>query len=140
MSKTKSKKRRTQPSRKQQNSHAAAAVQQERGGLLTAVIIVIILHGILFTGLAYYDLSNNGLVVRSLYLPLLFISSIADVIAGVALWNWKRWGFQLYVAAALIMATSALMNTGSIMVLFASVLPPIVVAYVYLPKQHLFDS
>jgi hypothetical protein len=118
---------------------APAAPTRQRTALITAVIVLIFLHGALFTLLAWSDLRTNGIEVRSLYLPLLFITSAADVIAAIALWYWKRWGFQLYVAATLVLATSALMNTGSILVLFASVLPAIIAAYIFLPKQHLFD-
>lgn len=120
-------------------AQAPAHAHRERGGLLTAAIIIIVLHGILLTLLAYYDLTSNGLVVKSLYLPVLFITSVADVIGGVAMWFWKKWGFQLYIGATLVAATSALMNTGSMLVVFASVLPLIIVAYIVLPKQKLFD-
>lgn len=119
-----------------QNSKGA---HRDRTPLLTAVIVLIILHGALFTLLAWSDLNTNGVDERSLYMPLLFLTSAADIIAGAALWLWKGWGFQLYIAATLVMATSALMNTGSMLVLLASVLPAIIVAYIYLPKQHLFD-
>jgi cytochrome bd-type quinol oxidase subunit 1 len=117
----------------------AAPANRHRSGLITAVIILVLLHGVLFTLLAWSDLRTNGVEERSLYMPLLLITSVADVIAAVALWYWKNWGFQLYVASTLVMATSALMNTGSILVLFASILPAIIVAYIYLPKQRLFD-
>lgn len=145
MSKSKARKRPAHQPHGQANNKGTAvtappvAPSRTRTPLITAVIILIILHGALFTLLAWSDLNTNGLAVRSLYLPLLLITSVADIIAGVALWLWQRWGFQLYVAATLVMATSALMNTGSLLVLFASILPAIIVAYIFLPKQHLFD-
>ena len=118
---------------------ATSHSHRERGGLLTAAILFIVVHGIFITLVAYIDLTDNDLDVRSLYLPILFLTSALDVVGGVAMWFWKKWGFYLYIGASLVAATSALMNTGSILVLFAAILPPIIVAYVVLPKQHLFD-
>lgn len=123
-------------------SASAAATHnpnRTRGALVTGAIVLIILHGALFALLAWSDLQGNGVEERSLYMPILMITSALDVIAGIALWFWKRWGFQLYVGATLVMATSALMNTGSLLVLFASILPTIIVAYIFLPKQKYFD-
>lgn len=145
MSKSKTRKRPAhQPHGQSNNKGTAVAAppvtaSRTRTPLITAVIVLIFLHGALFTLLAWSDLRTNSIEVRSLYMPLLFITSVADVIAAVALWYWKRWGFQLYVAATLVMATAGLMNTGYILVLFASLLPAIIAAYIFLPKQHLFD-
>ncbi|GIK55592.1 MAG: hypothetical protein HND44_24060 [Chloroflexi bacterium] len=145
MSKSKTRKRPAHQPHGQANNKGTAvaalpaAASRTRTPLITAVIILIFLHGAFFTLLAWGDLRTNSIEVRSLYMPLLFITSVADVIAAVALWYWKRWGFQLYVAATLVMATAGLMNTGYILVLFASLLPAIIAAYIFLPKQHLFD-
>lgn len=143
MSKSKTRKRPAHQPHGQSGNHqkptAVAAPARERTSLITAVIVLIFLHGALFTLLAWSDMRTNGIEERTLYMPLLLITSVADVIAAVALWYWKRWGFQLYVAATLVMATAGLMNTGYILVLFASLLPAIIAAYIFLPKQHLFD-
>ncbi|HRQ42286.1 MAG TPA: hypothetical protein PLD25_30580 [Chloroflexota bacterium] len=143
MSKSKTRKRPAhQPHGQSGNNNKATAVvapTRQRTPLITAVIVLIFLHGALFTLLAWSDLRTNNIEVRSLYMPLLFITSVADVIAAAALWYWKRWGFQLYVASTLVMATAGLMNTGYILVLFASLMPAIIAAYIFLPKQHLFD-
>lgn len=120
-------------------SHAHAQAQQSRGWLLTLAIVLVIINGLLTTLVAYSDLTTNGLEVKSLYLPILMITSAAGFIGGMAMWFWKYWGFQLYIAASLVAATAALMNTGSMLVLFAGVLPPIIVAYIVLPKRNLFD-
>ncbi len=130
--------------RKKHNPHAknntkVSAVERERSIALTVVIILVIINHIVLAGLAYYDLTTNAVQVKSLYMPILYLTSVASVIAGVAMWLWKSWGFQLYIASTLVAATAAFLNTGYIMVLFASVLPPIIVAYIYLPLQKYFD-
>lgn len=144
MSKSKTHKRqkhqpraRNQQSATQKETHNHA--HRERGWLLTLAIVLVILNNVVTTVFAYYDLTINAIEVKSLYLPVLFITSIAGVIGGIGMWLWKRWGFYLYIAAALVSATAALMNTGYLMVLFAAILPPIIVAYIYLPKQKFFD-
>ncbi len=113
--------------------------RRERSILLTIAIILVILNHVVLATLAYYDLTNNLLQVKSLYMPILLLTSVASIVAGMAMWLWKSWGFQLYIASALVAATSAFLNTGYILVLFASVLPPIIVAYIYLPLQKYFD-
>ena len=132
--------------RKKHQPHARAAastsshhVKRERTTLLTVAIILVILNHIVLAALAYYDLTNNAVQAKSLYMPILLLTSVASIVAGVAMWLWKSWGFQLYIASALVAATSAFLNTGYILVLFASVLPPIIVAYIYLPLQKYFD-
>ena len=121
------------------NNTKVAAAERERGPALTIVIILVIINHIVLAGLAYYDLTTNAIEVKSLYMPILYLTSLASIIAGVAMWFWKSWGFQLYIASALVAATAAFLNTGYIMVLFASVLPPIIVAYIYVPRQKYFD-
>lgn len=112
---------------------------RERGIWLTVAIILVIVHHVILAALAYYDLTNNGIEAKSLYMPVLLLTSVASVIGGIAMWFWKRWGFQLYVASVLVAGTAALMNTGYLVVLGAVILPPIVVAYIYLPRQKFFD-
>jgi hypothetical protein len=115
------------------------APQRERTPLLTAIFILIMAHGALLAAAAYYDLTTSGIEVKSLYMPVLLLTSIADVIAGIAMWKWKWWGFQLYVASALVGATAAVMNTGALVVIMASLLPMAVAAYFIVPKQKLFE-
>ncbi len=130
-------------SRKKHQPHAqkaaSAPVKRERGTLLTIAIILVIINHVVLAAVAYYDLSNNVLQAKSLYMPILYLTSLTSIVAGLAMWFWKGWGFQLYVASALVAATAAFLNTGYIMVLFASVLPPVIVAYIYVPRQKYFD-
>ena len=139
MSKSKAQKRQSHQPRTQAHKGARVSGRRERGTLLSVLVIIIIIHGAVVALLAWNDMQTNDLGTSSLYLPVLMLTSAADVIAGIAIWTWKKWGFQLYIGATLVMATAALMNTGSILVLFATILPTMVVAYLFLPKQKLFD-
>lgn len=121
------------------SSETVHQAKRERGIWLTIAIILVIVHHIILAALAYYDLTTNGIEAESLYMPVLFLTSAASVIGGIAMWFWKHWGFQLYVASVLVAGTAALMNTGYLVVLGAVILPPIVVAYIYLPRQKFFD-
>ena len=121
------------------SSETAHHAKRERGIWLTIAIILVIVHHVILAGLAYYDLTTNGIEAKSLYMPVLLLTSAASIIGGIAMWFWKRWGFLLYVASALVAATAALMNTGYLMVLAAGILPPVIVAYIYLPRQKYFD-
>ena len=122
-----------------QQEAAAQQGSRERGTLLTIAIVLVIVNHLFLAGAALYDLRLFGNTVHSLFMPILLVASVASVIGGIAMWLWKKWGYYLYIGAALVVATALLLNTGSILMLFAGVLPPIIVAYIVQPKLPYFD-
>lgn len=118
---------------------AAQKGSRARGTLLTIAIVLVIVNHLFLAGAALYDLRLFGSTVHSLFIPILLVASVASVIGGIVMWLWKRWGYYLYIGAALVVATALLLNTGSILMLFAGVLPPIIVAYIVQPKLPYFD-
>ncbi len=118
---------------------AAKKAPKERGTLLTIAIILVIVNHLFLAGAALYDLRLYGNNVHSLFMPILLVASVASIIGGLAMWYWKKWGYYLYIGAALVVATALLLNTGSILMLFAGMLPPIIVAYIVQPKLKNFD-
>jgi uncharacterized membrane protein (DUF2068 family) len=67
----------------------------------------------------------------TLILALFGLASLAAVIAGVAMWFWKRWGLYLYVVATIILAVVTVLKTGSMIMLFGVLLPAIIVLYIF---------
>lgn len=113
--------------------------KKERGVLLTILLILVILNGTILT-LASWSFKNAaGEVTTPIILALFIISSIAHVIAGIALWDWKKWGLTLYFISAVLTGVLGLINTGSFIVLFGAIVPFAVVGYVVRMKWHLFE-
>ena len=102
--------------------------QPHRSTLQTIALVYVILHGFLFWLTAR---SMPGQEETTLILALFGLASLAAVIAGVAMWFWKRWGLYLYVVATIILAVVTVLKTGSMIMLFGVLLPAIIVLYIF---------
>jgi hypothetical protein len=122
-------------SKKKQATH-----QQPRGGLLTfAIILVIIINLILAAGIhslrgTLAPDANFGLIIAT------WAFALASVVAGIAMWFWKKWGISLYIISTIAIAVLAflifiLAGATSWGMLMGGVLPMIVVLYII--KPHL---
>lgn len=63
---------------------------------------------------------------------------MASVVAGIAMWFWKRWGIYLYVVATFTLGGTVLLKTGSLNMMFGAILPMIVVIYIFKPAYKYF--
>lgn len=120
------------------SSAAVAKAPPKRTAVMTAAIIYVIIHGLLWTAASWAtvrDLTGN----RPWYLGLLVVASIASIVAGVALWYWKRWGFYVYAASVVAVAVLTLLFTGSAFVMLGGLLPVALVAYALYPKLGAFS-
>ncbi|MCB0045308.1 MAG: hypothetical protein KDD92_07760 [Caldilineaceae bacterium] len=114
-----------------------AKKHRQRSTLLTVAIILVILHGIFMTVLYYSGMGGSG--SSPVALSLMVLASIADVIAGIALWGWKRWGIYLYAAATVLKAVIILIYSLSAITVFGVLVPAIVVLYIITPRLKDFD-
>ena len=118
--------------------------QQSRSGLLTfAIILVILVNLILAIGIQSLKGSlapdaNFGLII------LAWAFAWASVVAGIAMWYWKKWGIALYVVSTiaiailtfLIFSLAGVISWGIIM---GGVLPMIIVLYILKPYMQRFS-
>lgn len=102
---------------------------RERGGWLSAWLIIIILHGALMTFLVLDSLKQEYAPNRPFIIATLLIISIADVVAALAIWKWKKWGLYLYAAAIVVGIFIHLIITGSLLVVFYDVIPLAILGY-----------
>jgi len=109
----------------------------ERGTWLTIALIVVIVHNLFMT--VIYWTTPDDQVNRPLLLGIMVAASALSVVAGIAMWYWKRWGTYAYALAAVAGAVLALLLTGSLTMLFGAILPPIIVGYILRPKLQYFD-
>lgn len=111
----------------------------ERGCLLTGAIILVGISGILSLVTIF---GENGFVTTGI--PTWFIAAaaaaaIADIIAAIGLWGWKKWAYYLYLGATLVSIVLGLLATGSALFAFSRIIPFAIVGYIILPKWKFFD-
>ncbi len=114
------------------STHAEAA--PHRTTLQTIVLIYVLLHGVFWTIMTRSFVLQIGPEDTTLMLSLLVLGSIASIVAGIGMWIWKRWGLYLYAVSVVVVSILVFVDTGgSMLMLFGSLLPPIIVAYILQP-------
>ncbi len=111
----------------------------ERGGLLTGAIIFVILHGFMLLGLVVGEQSLTAANVPGWWIPTVAGMALADIIAGVGLWNWKQWGYYLYLGATLVGVGLGVLATGSMLFVFSAAVPVAIVGYIVMQKWRYFE-
>lgn len=106
-----------------------------RTTLQTIALVYIVLHGFIFwltaNSMPVADTSLTRILSPNLALTLIGLASLAAVIAGIAMWFWKRWGLYLYIVATIVLAVVIMLKTGSMIMLFGVLLPAIIVLYIF---------
>jgi len=95
----------------------------------TAALLYVVIHGFIFWAIA----RSMSVDDTTIALVLFGLSSLASVIAGIGMWFWQRWGFQLYVIAGLVLGGVVLLKTVSMFMMFGVMLPMIIVMYILNP-------
>jgi len=115
------------------NSH------KQRGTALKIAIIFVIVHGLFMSFAAVSTANYNGEVNLPFTYALFVLASFASAIAGWGLWQWKIWGFNLYLGASVVIMALATMLTGSIMAAFWGLVPFAIVGYIVRMDWNKFD-
>ena len=115
--------------------------RKNRGTLLSILIILILLHAIGATVLAYVTLKDEYAESISWVLPVLTLVSLADIVAAIGMWFWKKWGIYLYAITRVIATAVHIVLTGSTLVVFYDLLPVAILGFVInlQSKQDLFE-
>jgi len=98
-------------------------VHHQRGCALNGFLILVITLGVGRSLLYYFLLKQDYERDLVWLIPVLFILSLATLISGIGMWNWKRWGIYLFAGASLVSIAVYLMLTGSMFVAFYELLP-----------------
>ena len=67
-------------------------------------------------------------------LPVLLVLSLADIVAAIGAWNWRKWGLVLYGISTAAGIAVGLMLTGSQLVVFHDIVPLTILGYLYKDK------
>jgi hypothetical protein len=112
---------------------------QRRSTLLTIALVLVILQGIYLAVVYWTVLPDAQRTLGNIALWLMLLAAVADVVAGIAMWFWKRWGIYLYGVAAIVGAAVALLASGDLFLVFGALLPSIIVLYIVLTQRNAFE-
>ena len=115
----------------------------ERGGLLTfAIVLVVVVNLILAAGIH----SLKGTLAPDAHIGLIIATwafAWASVVAGIAMWFWKKWGITLYIISSiaivvLIFLIFSLADVPTWGMVIGGLLPVIIVMYILKPHLKYF--
>lgn len=112
--------------------------KKERGGWLTALLVIILLQGIVASVLIYYLRQQQGEGSPAWVGLTLFALSIADIVAVIAIWYWKRWGLVLYAISVAAGIAIGLVLTRSQLIVFHDIIPLALLGYAIKDKWGYF--
>ena len=129
----------SQPQAKPQSqSKEPPAKQKPARCTLIIVALALVIFGNLAMTIVYWVTRRQEPDASVLLIAMLLISA-GSVLAGIAMWYWKRWGLYAYAGTAIASAIVYLLVTGDAIIVFSALLPAIIVAYILLPKMEYFD-
>lgn len=116
-------------------------VKKERGIWLTAAIVVVIIHGLAMLGIVYgQQLLRSADAPPTWFVLSIIVAAIADIVAGFALWRWKKWGLTLYLVSTIIVIALGIMATGyGLMWTFSRLIPFVIVGYIVRSRWQYFE-
>jgi hypothetical protein len=120
-------------------ARSQAKPAKHRNTLLTIALIVVILHGLFMFAVYWTSVPDVQRGPTSWALWVMLLSAAASVVAGIAMWAWKKWGIYLFGAAAVAEAVVGLLATGSLMMVFGALLPAIIVLYIIMMQRDKFE-
>ena len=96
-------------------------------------VVYVILHGLLWTAIAFSTYRANVDKYPVLF-GLLIVSTLLSLAAGFGMWFWKKWAGYLYLVTGMAMGLLVTVLSGDLWLALGSFMPVIVVMYVVYPK------
>lgn len=117
------------------------APRKIRGTWLTIALVVMVLHGLLAA--VYYAAAkvDSVYMARPWLISLMVLHFLANVLAAIGIWYWKKWGIYIYIASTILAVIVGLITTGLGMVsVFYMVLPLVILGWLLRTKWSYFDK
>jgi cation transport ATPase len=112
---------------------------KHRSTLLAVAIVAVILYGIIMAAVYWTVAPDAERALTSISVWVAFLAAAAQVVAGVALWFWKKWGIYLFGISAAASAAVTVLVTGDLFLLFGSLLPAVIVLYIIMTQREKFE-
>jgi hypothetical protein len=123
---------------KRKHSAKAKNQKKERGFWLTLFLVIMALHGI-FAAYFYYTVRvGEPSLDRPWILTLMVIHSLANILAAVGIWYWKKWALYVYAASTILGLVVGLLSIGAWST-FYMVLPLAILGYILRTKWNYFN-
>lgn len=103
--------------------------KKEHGTWLTAWLVFIAAQSVLYAFLILYLRQQRSEPSPVWVLAVLFALALADIVAVIAIWKWKKWGLQLFAVSTVVSIVVGLMLTGSQLVVFHDIIPLAILGY-----------
>ena len=134
--KAKQKAQQKAPQKSRPGKRSKAPVK-ERGIWLQILLVIMVLHG-LFAAYFYYTVRTQETYLdRPMILSMMVIHSLANVVAAVGIWYWKKWALYVYAGSTILALVVGLLSVGAWAV-FSMVLPLAILGYVLRTKWDYF--
>jgi hypothetical protein len=126
-------------SQSKKKRHVKAKNQKkERGFWLTLFLVIMALHGI-FAAYFYYAVRvGEPSLDRPWILTLMVIHSLANILAAVGIWYWKKWALYVYAVSTILGLVVGLLSIGAWST-FYMVLPLAILGYILRTKWNYFN-
>ena len=108
-----------------------------RGFGLSLVLVIMALHGIFGTVL-YYTIRTQEALDRPWLISLMVLHSLANVIAAIGIWYWKKWALYVYAASTAVAIFAGLVAIGAWSV-FYMFLPLAILGWLLRTKWDYFE-
>jgi len=113
------------------------SIQKERSFWLSLLLIVVALQGI-FGTILYYTIRTQEALNRPWLISLMVIHSLANVIAVVGIWFWKKWALYVFAASTVLALFVGLISFGAWTV-FYMIFPIAIFGWMYRAKWNSFE-
>jgi hypothetical protein len=112
--------------------------RKTRGTLLSIALVVMVLHG-LFAAV-YYAVAkvDSAYMDRSWLISLMVLHFLANVVAAIGIWYWKKWGVYIYIGSTILAVVVGLLSIG-IWSVFYMVLPFVIIGWLLRTKWSYFQ-
>lgn len=123
---------------KTKNTARKANKPKVRGTLLSILLVIMGLHGALAAYLYYTVRMEGSPLERPWILTLMVVHFLANIVAAVGIWYWKKWGLYVYVGSTILALVVGLLAVG-VWSIFYMAFPLIILGYVLRNKWDYFE-
>ena len=135
---TRAKQSQAKPKNKSQGKSKNKPQAKVRGTWLTVALVIIVLHGLLAAIFYATVRVQEADVARPMVLTLTSIHFLANVVAAVGIWYWKKWALYVYAMSAVLALVLGLVTVGAWSV-FYMVLPVAILGWLLRTKWDYFS-
>lgn len=128
-----------QATRKKSTRRKSKSHPKERGTWLTLALVIMVLHGAFGAYLYYTVRVGEPYLDRPWILTLMVVHFLANILAAVGIWYWKKWGLFVYAASTVLAVVVGLLSIG-VWSVFYFVLPLVIFGYILRSKWEYFEN